>query len=175
MNAPVRGQLVGEGRETGLAVTAAPGDPPLAVGTRRPEIDLLARVPLFAGLSFDHRRRVAALTEDAAYNPGRVIVMRGAAAKALYVIVDGRAKIVKGKIVTARAEAELGPGDFFGELALLDGGRRAATVVAATPMRAIRIQRSAFWRLLREEPEIALKILQGMAGRTRKLLGATSP
>ncbi len=76
--------------------------------------------------------------------------------------------------MTASAEAELGPGNFFGELALLDGGRRAATVVAATSMRAIRIQRSAFWRLLREEPEIALSILEGMAGRTRKILGATS-
>jgi CRP-like cAMP-binding protein len=47
-------------------------------------------------------------------------------------------------------------------------------VIAASPMRAIRIQRSAFWRLLREEPGIALKILEGMAGRTRKILAATS-
>jgi CRP-like cAMP-binding protein len=155
-------------------VGTAPGESKLAVGTRRPEIDLLARVPVFAGLSRAHRRRVAELTEDAAYNAGRVIVKRNDPARAFYVIVDGRAKVVKGKIVTARAEAELGPGEFFGELALLDGGRRAATVVAATPMRAIRIQRSAFCRLLREEPEIALKVLEGMAGRTRRILGATS-
>lgn len=163
-------QVKRQSRRVGRTVA---GEPPLAVGTRRPEVDLLARVPLFAGLSRAHRRRVAALTEHAAYNAGRVIVRRDDTAKAFYVIVDGLAKVVKGKIVTAQAEAELGPGAFFGELALLDGGRRTATVVAATPMRAIRIQRSAFRRLLREEPDLAIKVLEGMAGRTRKILGTS--
>lgn len=150
------------------------GGRPLDPGMRRPEIDLLARVPLFAGLSRAHRQRVAALTEDAVYNPGRVIVKKGDPARAFYVIVDGLARVLRGKIVTARAEARLGPGDFFGELALLDGGRRAATVVAATPIRAIRIQRPAFRLLLRDEPEIALKLLEGMAGRTRRILATPS-
>jgi CRP-like cAMP-binding protein len=172
----MNGQFVSEGLEAEFgSIVAAPGNPRLAVGTRRPEIDLLARVPLFAGLPLSHLHRVAALTEDAEYHPGRLIVRKGDPAGALYVIVEGLAKVVKGKIVTAQPEAELGPGDFFGELALLDGDGRAATVVAATPMRAIRIQRSAFLRLLRKEPGIALKILEGMAGRTRKILGATSP
>jgi CRP-like cAMP-binding protein len=147
---------------------------PLEPSPRRPRVDLLERVPMFAGLSRAHRRRVASLAEDATYNAGRVVVKRGDAARAFYVIVDGIAKVVRGKIVTARAEAELGPGEFFGELALLDGGRRAATVVAATPMRAIRIRRSAFRRLLQEEPEIALKVLEGMAGRTRRILETPS-
>jgi CRP/FNR family transcriptional regulator, cyclic AMP receptor protein len=88
------------------------------------------------------------------------------------VIVEGRAKVVKGKIVTARREAELGPGEFFGELALLDGEPRAATVIAATPMETIRIERAAFRRLLKDQPELALKVLEGMARRTRKILGA---
>jgi CRP-like cAMP-binding protein len=168
-------QLVSEGHEAEPGATdAASVDPPLAVGTRRPDVDLLSRVPLFAGLSLDHLRRIAALTEEAEYHAGRVIVRRDDPGSALYVIVDGLAKVLKGRIVTARAEAELGPGDFFGELALVDGGRRAATVVAVTSMRAIRIQRSAFWELLRAEPEIALKILEGMADRTRKILGETS-
>jgi CRP/FNR family cyclic AMP-dependent transcriptional regulator len=72
--------------------------------------------------------------------------------------------------VTARREAELGPGEFFGELALLDGEPRAATVVAATPLETIRIERAAFRRLLREEPDLAIKVLEGMARRTRKIL-----
>jgi CRP/FNR family transcriptional regulator, cyclic AMP receptor protein len=150
------------------------GASPDDTGTRRPQVDLLGRVPLFAGLSRTHRSRIGELTEDGVYHAGRVIVKRGDPGKAFYVIVDGLVKVVRGKIVTAQAEAELGPGDFFGELALLDGGRRAATVVAATPMRAIRIQRSAFRRLLREEPEIALKVLEGMAGRTRSILATRS-
>ncbi len=137
----------------------------------RPEIQLLSQVPLFAGLSRTQLGRVAALAEQTAYNAGRVIVKKDDPGRAFYVIVEGRAKVVKGKIVTARGEAELGPGDFFGELALLDGGERVATVIAATPLVTIRIERTAFRRLLREEPDLGLKLLEGMARRTRKILG----
>jgi CRP/FNR family transcriptional regulator, cyclic AMP receptor protein len=167
------GHMQAKGHPRHMERTVA-GASPDDTGIRRPDVDLLARVPLFAGLSRAHRRRIGALTEDGVYHAGRVIVKRDDPGKAFYVIVDGLAKVVRGKIVTARADAELGPGDFFGELALLDGGRRAATVVAATPMRAIRIQRSAFRRLLLEEPEIALKVLEGMAGRTRRILATRS-
>jgi len=128
-------------------------------------------VPLFAGLSQNHLRRVASLTQVSSYNAGRVIVKRGDPGKAFYVIVEGEAKVVKGKIVTARRETQLGPGDFFGELSLLDGEPRAASVIASSPLTTIRIERAAFRRLLREEPDLALKILEGMARRTRKILG----
>jgi len=138
---------------------------------RRPEVELLARVPLFAGLSQTHMRRVASLAQVSNYNAGRVIVKRGDPGKAFYVIIQGEAKVVKGKIVTARQEAQLGPGDFFGELSLLDGEPRAASVIASSPLTTIRIERAAFRRLLREEPDLALKILEGMARRTRKILG----
>ena len=141
---------------------------------RRPDIELLASVPLFEGLSRANLGRVASLAEHASYNAGRVIVKKDEPGRAFYVIVDGTAKVVKGKIVTARREAELGPGDFFGELSLLDGDPRAATVVAATPLSAIRIERAAFRHLLREEPELALKVLEGMARRTRKILDTPS-
>jgi CRP/FNR family transcriptional regulator len=144
------------------------------VPTRRPEVQLLSRVPLFDGLSQAHLGRVGALAEEVSYNHGRVIVKKDDPGRAFYVIVEGRAKVVKGHIVTARGEAELGPGDFFGELALLDGGPRAATVVAASPLTTIRIERTPFRALLKEEPDLALKLLEGMARRTRKILGAPS-
>ncbi|HVH53128.1 MAG TPA: cyclic nucleotide-binding domain-containing protein [Actinomycetota bacterium] len=142
--------------------------------TRRPDIELLGRVPLFDGLSRALLGRVAALTEEITYNAGRVIVEKDTPGRAFYVIVDGMARVVKGQIVTARREAELGPGDFFGELALLDGERRAATVIATTDLTTIRIERTDFRRLLREEPELALKLLEGMARRTRRILDAPS-
>ena len=142
--------------------------------TRRPDIELLGRVPLFDGLSRALLGRVAALTEEITYNAGRVIVEKDTPGRAFYVIVDGMARVVKGQIVTARREAELGPGDFFGELALLDGERRAATVIATTDLTTIRIERTDFRRLLREEPELALKLLEGMARRTRGILDAPS-
>jgi CRP/FNR family transcriptional regulator len=142
--------------------------------TRRPDIELLGRVPLFDGLSRALLGRVAALTEEITYNAGRVIVEKDTPGRAFYVIVDGMARVVRGQIVTARREAELGPGDFFGELALLDGERRAATVIATTDLTTIRIERTDFRRLLREEPELALKLLEGMARRTRRILDAPS-
>ncbi len=140
---------------------------------RRPEVELLARVPLFGGLPRTHLLRVASLGQESSYNAGRVIVRRGDPGKAFYVIVDGEAKVVKGKIVTARREAQLGRGDFFGELSLLDGEPRAASVIASSALTTIRIERAAFRRLLREEPDIGLKILEGMARRTRKILGSS--
>ena len=136
----------------------------------RPTVELLSGVPLFEGLSKSHLARLASLAEDASYNAGRVIVKRNDPGKAFYVIVEGQAKVVKGKITTARAEAMLGPGDFFGELALLDGEPRAASVVAASALETIRIERTAFRRILREEPDIAIKLLEGMARRMRKIL-----
>jgi CRP-like cAMP-binding protein len=138
----------------------------------RPDVELLSRVPLFEGLSRGNLGRLASLAEESSYNAGRVIVKKDDPGRAFYVIVEGTAKVVKGKIVTARREAELGPGDFFGELSLLDGEARAATVVAVTPLRTIRIERNAFRHLLRGDPELALKVLEGMARRMRRLLGA---
>ncbi len=146
----------------------------MAVPGRHPTVELLSRVPLFEGLSKAHLGRVATLAEESEYNAGRVIVKRDDPGRAFYVIVEGTAKVVKGKIVTARREAELGPGDFFGELSLLDGGPRSASVVAASPMRVIRIERTGFRRMLRDEPDLAIKLLEGMARRTRAILGAPS-
>src|SRR6266508_1408983 len=144
------------------------------MGTGRPEVELIGRVPLFDGLSRAHLGRVAALTEETTYNAGRVVVEKDTPGRAFYVIVDGTAKVVKGKIVTARREAELGPGDFFGELALLDGELRAATVIATTRLTTVRLEPIAFRRLLSEEPELSLKLLEGMARRTRRILAAPS-
>jgi CRP/FNR family transcriptional regulator, cyclic AMP receptor protein len=144
------------------------------VAGQQPTIELLSRVPLFEGLPQAHLARVASLAEESAYHAGRVIVKRDDPGRAFYVIVEGTAKVVKGKIVTARGEATLEAGDFFGELSLLDGDARSATVVASSPMRVIRIERSAFRRLLRQEPELALKLLEGMARRTRAILQTPS-
>jgi CRP/FNR family transcriptional regulator, cyclic AMP receptor protein len=138
----------------------------------RPTIDLLSSVPMFETLSKAHLGRLAALAEEAGYNAGRVIVKKDDPGRAFYVIVEGTAKVVKGKIVTARGEATLGPGDFFGELSLLDGEPRSATVVAASALTVVRIERTPFRRLLREEPDLAIKLLEGMARRTRAILGA---
>jgi CRP/FNR family cyclic AMP-dependent transcriptional regulator len=126
--------------------------------------DLLGRVPLFAGLSRRHLRALGGRADQVEFRPGEIIVPEGMRGGAFFVIVDGEARVTRGK----RTLAKLGPGDFFGELALLDGGIRTASVVAATPMLCIRIFKRAFDRLIAEEPDVAAKMLSVMAGRVRQ-------
>lgn len=137
-------------------------------------VNLLARVPLFAGCTRTDLSRVASLSEEHIYHEGQVIVKSGDPGKAFYVITNGKAKVVKGSSVSGRKEAELGRGDFFGELSLLDGDARTRTVVAETPLETVRIARSDFRKLLRKEPNLSIRLLEGMAKRTRKILDAPS-
>jgi CRP-like cAMP-binding protein len=141
--------------------------------TRHPMVNLLARVPLFSGCSKADLSRIAALSEERIYNEGQVIVKAGDPGKAFYVITNGKV-MVTGKGSAGKKEAELGRGDFFGELALLDGQARTRTVVAQTPLETIRIERSEFRRLLRKDPNLAIRLLEGMATRTRKILDEPS-
>jgi len=139
---------------------------------RRPMVNLLARVPLFEGCTHLDLTRIAALSEERIYPEGQVIVKAGDPGKAFYVITNGKVAVVSGKSPTGKTEAELGRGDFFGELSLLDGDARTRTVVAATALETIRIERSEFRKLLRKEPNLSIRLLEGMARRTRKILDA---
>jgi CRP-like cAMP-binding protein len=131
---------------------------------------LLERVPLFAGCTGLDISRIASLSEERIYREGQVIVKSGDPGKAFYVITSGKVKVVAGESPTGKKVAELGRGDFFGELALLDGDARTRTVVAETPLETIRIERSEFRKLLRKEPNLSIRLLEGMARRTRKIL-----
>jgi CRP-like cAMP-binding protein len=133
---------------------------------RQPMTYLLARVPLFAHLSKRDLGRIASAADERIYREGQVVVKAGDPGKAFYVIVNGRVRVGKGN----RTEAELRSGDFFGELALLDGEARTRNVVALTPLEVIRIERTVFRKLLRKEPNLAIGLLEGMARRTRKIL-----
>lgn len=137
---------------------------------RRPIANLLARVDLFAGLSRTDLSRIAGLSEERIYREGQVVVKAGDPGKAFYVITNGKVKVVRGKTASGKKEASLGKGEFFGELSLLDGEARTRTVVAETPLETIRIERSEFRKLLRKEPDLAIRLLEGMARRTRKIL-----
>ena len=127
---------------------------------------VLGRVPLFADLSPRDLRRIAGLAEETWFNPGRVIVEEGQPGSSFYVILDGEAKVTKGRAL--RVLSRLGPGDHFGEMALLDGQPRSATVIAETSVDAIRIKRATFRELLKREPEVGLRIMAGLAARVRE-------
>jgi CRP-like cAMP-binding protein len=122
---------------------------------------VLSHVPLFAGLSARDLRRVAGLAEETWFNPGRVVVQEGKPASSFYVILDGTARVTR----RGRTVRKLSPGDHFGELALLTGGPRTASVIAETSLDTIRIQRPAFRKLLMKEPEVGLRLMAGLAER----------
>ena len=128
-------------------------------------LPVLARVPLFASLSKRHLRHVADLAELRRYKSGTQMVRAGAQGNAFFVILDGSAEV----ITPAGHTRTLKEGEYFGELALLDGAPRAATVQASCSLTAARISRAAFLRLLKEEPAIGLGLSQGLVAIVRDL------
>jgi CRP-like cAMP-binding protein len=137
-------------------------------GSDRPlgkqDTELLGSVPLFAGLSKRHLRRLAEHADVTSFREREHIVDEGQPGGTFYVIVQGEATVSRG----GRTLSTLGPGDFFGEISLLDGGPRSADVVAETPVAAIRIFKRSFDKMLAAEPGVAAKILAVTARRLRE-------
>jgi CRP-like cAMP-binding protein len=128
----------------------------------------LAKAPLFHGLSKQDLRAVAGLAELRQYVDGVAVVRVGTRGDAMHVILDGSAVVQP----TAGPERRLEPGDCFGELALVDGAPRAATVVAAGELATARIAGPGFRRILREEPLVAVGLLPGLVRVIRDLQAA---
>ncbi len=152
--------IVGDERPARPRPSGRRPDRPLS----RDDLALLARAPLFAGLSRRHLRRVAEHADLAAFRAGEHIVREGQPGGTFYVLVEGEAAVRR----RGRRIGRLRPGDFFGEISLLDGGPRTADVVAETPVTTIRVFKRAFDRLLREEPGVAVRILRVVAARLRE-------
>jgi CRP-like cAMP-binding protein len=129
---------------------------------------MLARVPLFSGLSRRELREVLALAQEMELVEGRPIVEAGTQGRHFYLLLEGSAKVT----VPGRRTRSLGPGDYFGEMTVLDGRPRSASVVATTHGWALRIDRSAFVRLLDAHGSIGRKILVEMSGRVRAAEGS---
>jgi CRP/FNR family transcriptional regulator, cyclic AMP receptor protein len=129
----------------------------------------LRQISLFEGLSDRQRKRVARLATMAEFREGTSIVREGTRAHSFFVVVDGRARVERGGVVTASLVA----GDGFGEMALLDGEPRSASVVAETDVAAVRIAADPFRALLRREPAIAIALLRTLSLRVRRLEGAS--
>jgi CRP/FNR family cyclic AMP-dependent transcriptional regulator len=125
--------------------------------------NVLADVPIFAGLPKRHLRKVAETAKLARFHDGTAIVSSGQLGETLYVVLDGEVTVRRPGLPALR----LGIGSFFGEMALLDGGPRSATVVAKGPVVALAITRQRFLKVLRAEPAIAIGLLEEMTRRLR--------
>jgi CPA1 family monovalent cation:H+ antiporter len=123
----------------------------------------LGEVPLFAGLSKRHLRRIAKLARIRRFAPGSAITRAGDAGRSFFVLLDGNAKVVR----PGARPRRLGVGDYFGEMALLDDAPRSANVVAEGDVLALTIDRSGFTKLLRAEPTLAQALLRTLAARLR--------
>jgi CRP-like cAMP-binding protein len=123
----------------------------------------LGSIPLFASLSHEERRRIAHWADEIDVAPGDAIVTEGKLGFEFFAIERGSAEVTQeGKRLSA-----LGPGDFFGEIALVETERRTATVTATSPMLLIVITRENFQSMAREMPEVATTIAQAIRERLR--------
>jgi protein phosphatase len=132
-------------------------------------VTAVGTIPLFAGLSKRHLRRLAEESDVLRSAPGRAIVEEGQAGEAMYVMLTGTAKVIRGR----RTVATLIPGDFFGELSALDGGPRTASIVPETPVEVLRLFRHTLYDLLRSEPTLVFRMLEGLARRMRQVRPGT--
>jgi CRP-like cAMP-binding protein len=123
----------------------------------------LGQVPIFAGCSKKELQTIARGVRQLEHEAGSVVAREGEPGAGLFVIDVGEADVTIG----GRRVAHLVPGDFFGEMALLDGGPRTATVTATTDVELFALTEWVFRGLLSEHPSIAIRTLEAVAARLR--------
>ena len=132
--------------------------------TRDRTIELLARAQLFAGVEPDGLRRIAERVHELDVPADRVIARQGEIGTGFFVIASGAVRVTR----DGHTIAELGPGDFFGELSVLDGKPRNAQVISSEPTVCLALATWEFEEVVRDEPNVALAILRELAGRLRE-------
>ena len=121
----------------------------------------LKDVPFFSGLSKRELATVAQQTDEIDVEPGHVLARQGDSGQEFFVIIDGTAEVLRDDA----AIAELGPGEFFGEMALLDEDRRTATVKAISPMKVLVMTRTSFRTVDRSMPKVHAAVVDAIKER----------
>ncbi len=127
-------------------------------------LPLLEGVPLFSGCSKKDFQTISKHLEVMEYSEGAPIVTQGGAGNAFYIVLDGQTVVRR----NGRKVGEIGPGEYFGELALLDPSPRNADVVASTAVTVARLLVKDFRSLLRDVPAMNERLLAGLAHRLRE-------
>jgi CRP-like cAMP-binding protein len=126
---------------------------------------------LFAGLSRDQVREIAARFDDSTYLAGHEILTEGLSGPDFFVILDGKADV----IVDGNVVHHLGPGDFFGEVAALDGKQRTASIRATTRLRCLTLGDGSFRQFLIDNPIVAVNLLPEIVRRFRSVASNAEP
>jgi CRP/FNR family transcriptional regulator, cyclic AMP receptor protein len=137
--------------------------------SRDSKADALSRAPLFEGLSKKDLRQLAMMTDDMDVPAGRVLCRQGDVGREFFVIVEGEVDVTR----DGEHVATSGPGDFFGEIALVERVPRTATVTAKTPLRFFVLTSRSFWSLLDDSPQVERKVLRALAKRVLHQLETT--
>ena len=135
------------------------------MGKRDQYLKHLAEVPMFSACTKKELTEVGRNTDEVHFDAGRVLVSEGDAASEFFVLMSGKAAVTR----SGREIAVLGPGDWFGELALLDKGPRNATVTATSPVTVLVLSQRSFKGLLAEVPAMSNRLMTGMARRLHEL------
>ena len=127
-------------------------------------LEHLAKVPLFSALSKKELQTIARASDDVGVPKGKILVEEGKPGHEFFLIINGSASVKRGK----KEIVKLGPGQYFGELALLDRGPRSASVVAKDDMEVLVLGQREFAGVIDEVPSLAHKLLTTMARRLRE-------
>ena len=130
----------------------------------RPEVEALRKIPFFENLTPEDLDRIAKIGQRRSFTAGQQMVTKDEAQSGLFVILSGTAAVEAGGKLH-----ELGPGDFFGEMALLSARPRSATVTAAKPVEAMVFEAMYFRPFLVKNPSVAVTILEGVVNRLREV------
>ncbi len=129
----------------------------------QPSADTLARVPLFSGLERRDLESLSSSFKERRFPAGSAVATEGQAGAGFFIITEGRANVT----VEGEERGSLGPGDYFGEIALIDGGTRSASIMAETDMTTYGLTSWEFRPIVESDSSIAWKLLQVLAGKVR--------
>jgi len=124
-------------------------------------MELIRKAPLFARCSRAEMKEIVKLADEIDLREGKEMTREGSPGREFFVLLEGTADVKK----NSRKVNTLGPGDFFGEIALVSHAPRTATVVATSPVRALVITDRSFRRLLDDSPQVKTKVMEAMAMR----------
>jgi CRP-like cAMP-binding protein len=125
--------------------------------------EFLGRVPIFSNCTAEETAAIAGVAQESFFQPGQIIVTQGTPGQAFYLLTAGRVEILRDGV----SLGAFGPGDFFGEMSLLDSAPRSATIRAIDQVSCLMLSSWDFKALLERHPSIAIKLLEVLSRRLR--------